>query len=215
MSIWKYFVLAAMFLLLPIENLKAQDNWGLAVPAESLRALKQKSDAPDVYKALGEISEDWTFIEYSFGKVGSPTDKYKEIMDYNRKLLNEAAMQANSGDAAKLVYDVKEDLAVKAGYIRTVPIASAAAYSEVSVVVKTMKNQQEVHGYFIGFSPKYLSGQDPVYRFSNPTSPSEGSLPPGRYEMVAILNGTIIARQEVNIGVKGGQDQSTTCLITQ
>ena len=176
MSIWKSFVLTAMFLLLPIEIVKAQDNWGLAVPTDSLRALKQKSDVPDVNKALGEISEDWSFIEYSFGKVGSPTDKYKEIMNYNRKLLDEAAVQTNAG-YAKIVYDVKDDLAVKAGYIRAVPTASAIAYSEVSVVVKTMRNQQEVHGYFIGFSPKYLSGQDPIYRFQQSDQPKRRIAP--------------------------------------
>jgi hypothetical protein len=215
MSIWKSFVLAAMFLLLPIENVKAQDNWGLALPAGSLSVLKQKSDAPEIKKALGEISEDWGFIEHSFKKVGAPTGMYKEIMEYNRVLLDKAAVQTNAGDAATLVYDVKEDLAVKAGYIRAVPTASAAVYSEVSVVVKTMKDLQEVHGYFIGFSPKSRSGQDPVYRFNNPTSPSEGSLPPGRYEMVAILNKKIVERQEVSIGLAGGQNESITCLITQ
>ncbi len=87
-------------------------------------------------------------------------------MDHNKRLLMTAAAKPNDPVSAVLLSDVKEDLAIKVKYIGQVTTVNALSYSEVEVEVKTMRNGQEVDGYFIGFNPKALPSDDPMFQFN-------------------------------------------------
>ncbi|NEI50514.1 hypothetical protein GR217_22785 [Rhizobium leguminosarum] len=175
-----------------------------------------RADAPEVAKAAGVISSEWNFIEDSFRNIGSPSKNFRLAMNHNKELLQTAADDPNGKLSMELVGYVEEDLAIKSNYIRgrsTQATVSAAIYSEVAVDVRTMKNGGEIDGYIIGFSPRHMAGSDPLIKFNNPTNPSEGSLPPGRYEMMAILNNQVVQRQEVSIGILGQKGEPIICLV--
>jgi hypothetical protein len=176
----------------------------------------EKADAPEVAKAAGVISLEWNFIKDSFRNLGSPTENFLITMNHNKELLQTAADDPSGKLSAELVGYVEEDLVIKSNYIRDrsgQASISAAIYSEVAVDVRTMKNGGEIDGYFIGFSPRHMAGSDPLIKFNNPTNPSEGALPPGRYEMMAMLNNQVVQRQEVSIGILGQQGKTIICLV--
>lgn len=184
-------------------------------PTEAISQL-EGADAPAVAKAAGVISSEWNFIEDSFGNVGSPTESFRLAMDHNKELLQRAAEDPNDKFSVELVEYVEEDLVIKSNYIRDKSVEatiSAAIYSEVAVDVRTIKNGSEIDGYFIGFSPRHMAGSDPLIKFNNPTNPSEGSLPPGRYELMAILNNQVVQRQEISVGILGQQGRPIICLV--
>jgi hypothetical protein len=193
----------------------AQDAVELTYPSDALAQL-EKTHTPAVSQSAGKISANWNFIAKSFKEVGDPSNDFRQVMQHNVELLEKAAAEPDDPFSVTLVRDVEEDLQIKAEYISTVGavgMMTAAAYSEVAIEVRTKRSDgQEVHGYFVGFSPRHLAGSDPMYRFNNPTSPSSGTLPPGRYKMTANLNGQIVQRQEVSVGIQG-QGQPITCLV--
>lgn len=190
----------------------SQNVMSLEYPAESLSQLKE-TQVPMVAVDVDNISQNWKIIADSFDKVGTPTPNFQRAMDHNKQLLLTAAAKPNDPVSAVLLSDVKEDLAIKVKYIGQVTTVNALSYSEVEVEVKTMRNGQEVDGYFIGFNPKALPSDDPMFRFNNPTSPSSGKLPAGRYEMIALRNDQIVQRQEVSVGTILGQGQLITFMV--
>ncbi|TIX96358.1 MAG: hypothetical protein E5V24_01375 [Mesorhizobium sp.] len=191
----------------------AQDAMDLTYPSDALAQL-ENTQTPAVSQSAGKISANWKFIAASFKEVGDPSNDFKQVMQHNVSLLQKAAAKPDDPFSVTLVRDVEEDLQIKAEYISTagaVGMMTVAAFSEVDIEVRTKRSDgQEVHGYFVGFSPRHLAGSDPMY---NPTSPSSGTLPPGRYEMTANLNGQIVRRQEVSVGIQGQQGQPITCLV--
>ncbi|MCR4268153.1 hypothetical protein [Nitratireductor sp. ZSWI3] len=193
----------------------AQDVMPLAQPTDALLQLKEV-DWPELAKAAEVISVEWDFIAESFDKVGGPpTDQFQLAMKHNKLLLQKAAAEPNNQYSLELVDYVEEDLILKASFIREKSagaVVTAATYSEVAVDVRTMKNGSEIDGYFIGFSPRYMAGGNPLVTFNNPTNPSKGSLAPGRYEMMAIQNGKVVQRQEVSVGILG-QQGPIICLV--
>lgn len=192
---------------------KAQDVVALTYPADALAQLEE-TQTTAVALAAGKLSIHWGYIANRFSTVGAPSKDFQRGMEHNKSLLAIAAADPDDPLSVTLVRNVEEDLAIKANYISEVETLAAAAFSEVAVEVKTKrKDQEEVDGYFIGFSPKHLTGSDPMYRFNNPTSPTSGNLPPGRYEMIAILADQVVQRQEVSIGIHGQQRQAITCLV--
>ncbi|MHA7775685.1 hypothetical protein [Roseibium sp. M-1] len=201
--------------LLLVAGAAAQDVMPLAQPTDALIQLKE-TDWPELAKAVEVISVEWDFIAESFDKAGGPpTDRFQLTMEHNKSLLQKAAAAPNNQYSLDIVGYVEEDLMLKANYIREKSagaVVTAAAYSEVAVDVRTMKNGSEVDGYFIGFSPRYMAGGNPLITFNNPTNPSEGSLAPGRYEMMAIQDGKVVQRQEVSVGILG-QKGPIICLV--
>ncbi|RWB34598.1 hypothetical protein [Mesorhizobium sp.] len=194
----------------------AQDAMDLTYPSDALAQL-ENTQTPAVSQSAGKISANWKFIAASFKEVGDPSNDFKQVMQHNVSLLQKAAAKPDDPFSVTLVRDVEEDLQIKAEYISTagaVGMMTVAAFSEVDIEVRTKRSDgQEVHGYFVGFSPRHLAGSDPMHKFNNPTSPSSGTLPPGRYEMTANLNGQIVRRQEVSVGIQGQQGQPITCLV--
>ncbi len=204
--------LVALAYVFLVTSAQAGDVFSWTYPADSLEQLKG-AKTPFVAAAAGKISADWIFIADSFGKVGDPTEAFQRSMDHNRMLLKTAAAEPDAELSSTLVSDVEDDIAIKARYISKASLVTVSSYSEIGLKVITMKKGKEVNGYFIGFSPRHLAGNDPMFRFNNPTSPSEGTLPPGRYEMTAILNGKIVQRQEVAVGILGQEGGTVTCLV--
>ena len=176
----------------------------------------ERANTPAVVKSAQAISAQWNFIADSFSDVGPPPTTFLLAMEHNKKLLQRASEQPGDVRSLEIVQYVAADLAIKSDYIKDKSlnaIVSPTIYGEVAVDVRTVRNGGEVDGYFIGFSPRYLAGGDPLIKFNNPTNPSEGSLPPGRYEMIAILNNEVVQRQEVSIGVLGQTDKPIICLV--
>ncbi|RUT85551.1 MULTISPECIES: hypothetical protein [unclassified Mesorhizobium] len=204
--------LAALAYLFLATSAKADEVFSWTYPADSLAQLKG-AKTPFVAAAAGKISADWIFIADSFGKIGDPTQAFQRSMDHNRMLLETAAARPDAELSSMLVSDVEDDISIKARYISKVNIVTVSSYSEIGLEVVTMKKGKEIDGYFVGFSPRHLAGNDPMFRFNNPTSPSKGTLPPGRYEMTAILNGKIVQRQEISIGIFGQEGGTVTCLV--
>lgn len=193
----------------------SQDLQSMSYPEEAIASLR-KSHLPTIAKSIDQISHDWSFITDNFEKVGVPTEDYQRSMAQNQALLATAGEMPDDPVSATVVGDVAEDLSAKAEHIMdvstTIAGATAAAYSEVDISIRTVHGSTEVNGYLIGFSPRHLAGSDSLFRFNNPTSPSVGKLPPGRYEMTAMLNGQVVQRQEVSIGILG-QGPEIVCLV--
>ncbi|MES0191687.1 hypothetical protein [Mesorhizobium sp. C264A] len=204
--------LAALICIPLAASASAEDGFSWSYPADSLTVLKE-AKTPFVANAAGKISENWTFISSSFEKVGVPTESFQRSMNHNRLLLKAAAAEPDSDFSSILMEDVEDDLSIKANYINNAVLFNPSSYSEVAIEVRTVKKGKEVNGYFVGFSPRHLAGDDPMFRFNNPTSPSSGSLPPGRYEMTAMWNGKIVQRQEVSVGIFGQGSNTVTFLV--
>jgi hypothetical protein len=204
----------AVVIALSAGNSAAEDTTKLYYPADALSKLSGLHGA-GVANAAKDISSKWMFIEDSFQKAGgNPSDAFEQGMNANALVLKNAAAKPDDPASIAIVNDVLADLSIKTEHINSVTQVSAFAYSEVTIEVRTKTSDgREVNGYFIGFSPNHKSGdKDPMFSFNNPTSPSSGSLPPGRYEMTVTLNNQIVQRQQVSIGIQG-QGNTITCVV--
>ncbi|MER9533031.1 hypothetical protein NKI89_24940 [Mesorhizobium sp. M0309] len=215
-SLFRFFsfaVVAGIFLF--SGSARSQDSFSVKFPSDAISRLKERN-LPVTAGALQSISTDWSFIASSFEKAGTPSQEFQFSMQHNKLLLETAAASSLNELSVPLVVDVAEDLSVKAKHIeavnQTVIGVSASAYSAVDLSVRTFRKDREINGYFIGFNPRHLAGDVPEVRFNNPTSPSKGSLAPGRYEMTAILNGKVVKRQEVSVGILG-QGPEINCVV--
>lgn len=189
-------------LLLAVSPVAAQDSLMAVYPEVPLQSLFS-SPNPEVREEIQSISENWVFIGKEIENLGVASRDYVEAMEYNNFLIQLATTTDDPDLALEIIRDVENDLSVKSNFIRASSDFSLTAFTEVDVSVITLQGVDEAHGYMIGFSPRRHRGGEPLYRFNNPSSPTEGTLPPGIYEVIATKGDQVVSRQEATVGESG------------
>lgn len=158
------------------------------------------SSNPSQEHLLIRIAEDTVALQ-----VAAPTIKdedraeFARSMDYNAQLLEQAAI-ASEQDSAAILADVADDLEVKRMAGSGMGVASAFP-GRVKVHVVTIRNGQSAPGYVITLNPVRWGDKEPMYRLSSLTPAAAGEVPPGRYEVSAILQNSIQARAVFRVGL--------------
>ncbi len=75
----------------------------------------------------------------------------------------------------------------------------------VNVEVETSRGQERIMDLRVGATPRLLvrSDRPPLYLFTLPTSPSIGSVPPGRYRFVVLRGDAVIIEYDADVGLSG------------
>lgn len=102
-----------------------------------------------------------------------------------------------------------EDLRIKAEQARSLSGASAAVGDLVQVSVSTAHDGKVVSGYLVRANPLTVKNENPArFVFNNPTSPSDGVIPPGFIWLwVEKPDGTVVKGQIMRIGGNGSPIQ--------
>jgi hypothetical protein len=137
-----------------------------------------------------------------------PAD-YLKSLRFQCEQLNLAARERNRTTAREILRDIRDDLKIKERFSRSALTAAETLGAELNVIVRTMRAGQEVNGYHVRLNPKrYANNQNPMYVFSNPTSPTSRRLPPGNYRLwLEDIRGTVIRTIPVTIGADGDPEE--------
>lgn len=123
---------------------------------------------------------------------------YARTVQFNADLL-EDAVGAPSAVRDEILTDVAADLQLKAAAAASPGIGSRFN-GRVAIRVTTRRGAAAVNGYTIALNPVRYRGAEPFFRLAG-FSPAEGAVPPGRYEVLAILSGSVRARDVIPIGL--------------
>jgi hypothetical protein len=124
--------------------------------------------------------------------------------DYARSIQFNADLLAQASHAPRelreaILSDVAADLRLKVSAAASPGIGSTFN-GRVPIRVTTRRGSADVNGYTITLNPVRYRGSEPFFRLAG-LSPAEGVVPPGRYEIMATLAGTVRARDVVPIGL--------------
>lgn len=161
--------------------------------------------------ALINVEAEWSAVSSLYTNTKYESKQFSKSMSYNKDILNNAIDSYDNESLTAANY-VLEDLRTKAEFIN-ITSNYDKKIKDIQVTVKTLIDGNEVSGYYIGFNPRRYRGNNPLFPFSNPTSPSTDTLPPGNYEMVVTKDGSIVQRQEVRIGAKGVTEEDIICAL--
>lgn len=129
--------------------------------------------------------------------------EYVDSLQHLVRLINLAAQESRPAESRAILKDVTGDLADKLGRGEVGFAASERPFRwEAQVTVKTMKDGNQVQGYFVYANPIRWQNADPRNPFSKLSSPTSRMLTPGRYEIVASKDG-VVARRLADIGLAG------------
>jgi hypothetical protein len=132
----------------------------------------------DAGQSLDDLTQRWTE-----GKKPLAEEYLQSLKHLNALLVN-----VSETDDMKKVRAILEDVALdakaKSKGAKTGFGLTGNLRGLVKVTVKTEKDGKELGGYLVRCNPKrYADLKDSLYPFTNPSSPTTRSLPPGRYEM--------------------------------
>src|SRR4029450_10721053 len=130
--------------------------------------------------------------------VPGDAPEFARSMRYNAQLLG-LATSAPDAEAAVILADVADDLEVKRGAASGMAAGSGFP-GRGRGRGGDKRNGEEVTGYKITLSPVRWRNGEPMYRLDN-LSPAAGEVPPGRYEVAAILNDQVKAKEIFRIGL--------------
>ncbi len=125
---------------------------------------------------------------------------YAKALMHDASVIRAASRESDQGRAAALISDIEADLKIKSSARAGMAMASRFN-GKVSVSVNTKRANHTVGGYVIILNPVHYKGGAPFVRFDKVSSPTLGAVPPGRYEMIAQLDGTEVKREVVTIGL--------------
>ncbi|WP_380780411.1 hypothetical protein [Sphingomonas sp. R86520] len=156
---------------------------------------------PEDDESLNAVQIDTSALREAASRI-TPADvpAYGRALDYDAELL-ETAARAPARERAAIVADVAQDLSIKrqAG----AGMGSGTTFKgRIAVRVVTRRGTIAVPGYVIALNPVRWSGATPMYRLPR-LSPADALVPPGRYEVLALLAGACVARDVVPIGLFG------------
>lgn len=148
---------------------------------------------------ITKIFEDAVALQAASSRL-SPDDigDYVRSLDHDTQLL-EAALDSSGPERDAILADVAEDLEIKRSAGNGMGAGSSFP-GRVSIRVTTRRGVDAVPGYVIGLNPMRWRGQQPMFRLPI-LSPASGSVPPGRYEVIALRDGRPVARDIVRIGL--------------
>jgi hypothetical protein len=138
-----------------------------------------------------------------------PTINYLLMLDDDRSAI-EAFLGDPQAENLKANFKVAvDDLATKSYQAVNLSAAFAAVGDTVEVTVTTEHDGQVVSGYLVRANPFTVKNeQPPRFIFNNPTSPSEGELPPGFVWLwVEKPSGTVVTGDVYRIGGNGSPVQ--------
>lgn len=150
-------------------------------------------------KRIDKIFEDAVALQAASSRL-SPDEvgDYVQSLDHDAQLL-QAALDASEPERDAILADVAEDLEIKRSAGNGMGAGSSFP-GRISIRVTTRRGVDAVPGYVIGLNPMRWRGQQPMFRLPL-LSPASGSVPPGRYEVIALRDGQTVARDIVRIGL--------------
>jgi hypothetical protein len=154
---------------------------------------------PAQEQILSRISQDAFALQVAAPKIAAAdAPDFARSMSYNATLLGLASKSSDS-EAAAIFADVADDLEVKRAAASGMA-ASSTFPGRVKVRIATLRNGSAVTGYTITLSPVRWQSAEPMFRLPS-LSPSGGEVPPGRYEVAAVLNDQVKVKQIHRIGL--------------
>ena len=163
----------------------------------SILRLRKIKGTPVEERLLFELSGDVERL-YRFSQTIAQVDvaDYSRSLSYDAELLESAA---EIPDRSAIIQDVADDIHIKQPTLMrdlSIPIVTG----RVVVRVVTKRGTVPVPGYVVTLNPVRWRGRDPMFRLPE-LSPSVGSVPPGRYEIAARREGSIVAKDVVRVGL--------------
>lgn len=157
---------------------------------------------------ISNLKEKVNAIQLQAGDLNNEEKKlYARSLIHDARLVTEASASNQASDAKKILADVQADLDLKSAARAGMGMASRFNGS-VSISVNTIRDNKQVSGYVVALNPLRYKGSTPFIRFPRTSSPVAGVAPPGRYEMIALLDGHAVRSEVVDIGL-AAQDSVT------
>jgi hypothetical protein len=128
---------------------------------------------------------------------------YARSLDHDAELLEEA-IAATGTEREAILTDVLADLNIKQNAGAGMGAGSSFP-GRVTVRVTTRRGTSSIPGYVIKLNPIRWRESDPMFRLPV-LSPASGNVPPGRYEVSAMLNGQTVTSDVFRIGLASEND---------
>jgi hypothetical protein len=157
---------------------------------------------------LGELTQE---IEQRFIESGIEVpDDYEKTLSFDASQIRAASRGNGNTTSVEVLADVINDLkakdAVYQGGGLTAPLIYFSPLIQVSIV--TTKSGKREDGYHIHCNPRrYSDIGEAMFIFNKPSSPTSYRMPPGMYMCFASLSGSIRGKQEVSVGLDGGDHE--------
>jgi len=161
---------------------------------------------PTQEQLLSRISQDAFALQMVLPQI-RPADEpeYARSIEHDARLLEQARTAAEP-EAAAILADVADDLEVKR--LASSGMGAGSAFpGRIKVRVKTLRNGQAAPGYRITLNPVRWRNQEPMYRLPS-LSPASGDVPPGKYEVAALQDNVVKAREVFRVGL-AAEDEVT------
>jgi hypothetical protein len=186
-----------------------------------LQDLKESADrVSNLSKTKSEVASLAATLHGSLEILSSKAEANPNVGYVNMLYADQAAIQRfltspEANTTHGLFEAAVEDLRIKADQARTISGASAAVGDLVQVSVSTQHAGQTVSGYLVRANPLTVKNENPArFIFNNPTSPSEGEIPPGFVWLwIESSDGTFVKGQIMRIGGNGSPIQPPITLL--
>jgi hypothetical protein len=139
-----------------------------------------KSQDKSLSLSTEKIESHFQYLQKRMSAGADTTPEYLISLRSNAELLD--AAQKNPRKAPELVTAAQQDLEIKVAYAR-----KSSSLGNVPVRIITKKSGKEVSDYFIRCNPRVDGDREPCkFPLNNPSSPTNGELPPGVLLMWAV-----------------------------
>lgn len=185
-------------------------NQAIAILADSARGEA-------LAKEVNEVRELSRKLENRFSAAGIDVpDDYSKTLQFDAKLLREAARGNGGQSDVALVREVIEDLRAKRLAAESKGMgANTGMFSPlIGVAITTKSNGSVANGYLVYCNPRrFAEATTAMFVFVKPTSPTSYAMPPGKYVCSVTQGGNVRARQEVPVGLTGNSSEDVIILL--
>lgn len=154
-----------------------------------------------------------TVVENLKQNINAKTSKeYKATLQLDEVAIQNALANPNNAGAQRDLQAAQLDLSIKQD--QTQKAFTIGGGDRVRIIVKTLREGQEVGGYLVRANPLTAANQIPArYIFTNPTSPTDRVVPPGAFSMWLVKDGKQLERRTVSVGGDGRPEQAPIIFI--